>query len=104
MANTVVDFKQVDNDLYFDTVKGDFIFTPSDNQHILDICVSCPGWWKNAPQMGANLPQLLKSKLNVSLVENTLKAQLEADMFQVVRPVIIKNGNNYTINPNASRL
>ena len=40
------DFRQVDNDTYVDPATGDFSVVPSDNQHILDILQSEPGWWK----------------------------------------------------------
>lgn len=101
----VLDFKQVNDDLYLNPVTGDFEMVPSDNQHILDICRSFPGWWKNSPQTGAGLPLLLKGKLNVAKVENQIKSQLEADGYQVGRPLVKSDSNgNFTITPNAIRL
>ncbi len=101
----VVDLKQVDDDIYFDSILGDFVFVESDNQHIMDILQSLPGYWKNAPTIGAGLQLLLKSKLNVGLVESTIKVHLEADGYQVERPLVTKNTNgDFTINPKAVRL
>ena len=101
----VQDFKQVEDDLYIDPVTGDFVFCDSDNQHILDICRSFPGWWKNAPYIGAGLPLLLKSKVNPQTVESAIKSQLESDGYQVGRPYVKINTNgSFKIIPNAKRL
>lgn len=101
----VKDFKQIDDDLYFDPIIGDFVFVDSDNQHILDICRSFPGWWKNAPAIGAGLPLLLKGKVNPAIVETQIKAQLESDGYQVSRPVVSINPNGaFKIIPNALRI
>ena len=102
--NPVKDFKQVDNDIYLNPVLGDFELVPSDNQHILDICDSYPGWWKNALKIGAGLPNLLKSKVTTGSIENLIKAQLESDGYQVGRPVIrIEPNGRLTIIPYAVR-
>lgn len=102
--NPVMDLKQINDDLYLNTITGDFELVPSDNQHILDICQSFPGWWKNALTVGAGLPNLLKGKVTTGSVENLIKAQLEADGYQVGRPVVIINANGkLDITPNAIR-
>ena len=104
MSNIVYDLKQVSNDLYLNPITGDFELVPSDNQHILDICQSFPGWWKNALTVGAGLPNLLKSKVSTGSVENLIKAQLEADGYQVGRPVVtIESNGKLSITPNAIR-
>lgn len=100
----VQDFKQIDDDLYINPVTGDFDFVDSDNQHILDILQASPGWWKNAPTLGANLNQLLKSKVNTSTVEGIIKTQLESDMYQVSRPSVQVVSGKATIIPNATRV
>lgn len=103
--NPVMDFKQVDDDLYIDPVLGDFVMVPSDNQHIKDILQSYPGWWKNAIQLGAGLPALLKGKINVALVESRVKSQLESDGYKVGRPKVTISPNGVTnIIPNAERI
>ena len=100
----VKDFKQVDGDLYLNPVTGDFDLVESDNQHILDICESYPGWWKNALTIGAGVPSLLKSKVTTGSVENIIKAQLESDGYQVGRPVVrIETNGQLTIIPYAVR-
>jgi len=105
MSTPVVDFKQIDDDLYWDNVRGDFVFAPSDNQHILDILRSFPGWWKNSPSTGVGIAINLKGKVNISSIENQVKLQLEADNYQVNRPSIKLDSNgNMTVIPNASRL
>lgn len=102
---TAQDFKQVDNDLYFSPVTGDFVIHPSDNQHIQDILASEPGWWKEFPSVGAMIRRLLKGKVNVQRVESTVKQQLEADGYQVFRPSISITANGFTeIRPNAKRV
>lgn len=101
----VKDFKQIDGDIYIDPVAGDFVMVDSDNQHILDILQSYPGWWKNSLTTGAGIPVLLKSKINAVLTENVIKQQLEADGYQVTRPYInIDTSGKFTIQPNAIRL
>lgn len=102
--NPVMDFKQVDDDIYINPMTGDFEMVPSDNQHILDICRSFPGWWKNSPTTGAGLPFLLKGKINPPIVESAVKVQLESDGYQVGRPLVTKAGNGYKIIPKAIRL
>ncbi len=100
----VVDFRQVDGDIYLNPTTGDFELVASDNQHILDICQSYPGWWKNSLTTGAGLPNLLKSKISIGSVENTIKAQLEADGYQVGRPIVsINKAGKVIIKPNALR-
>ncbi len=104
-SKTVFDFKQIDDDLYVDPVTGDFSMVPSDNQHILDILRSFPGWWKNAPSVGAGLPSLLKGKFNPATVESDIKQPLEADGYKVGRPMVTINANGQaTIIPNAKRI
>lgn len=101
----VVDFKQVNDDLYFDPIIGDFVLAPSDPQHVEDILRSAPGWWKNSPTTGANISVLLKGKIDIQKIENTIKTQLEADGYQVGRPSITKDANGkYIISPNAERI
>lgn len=101
----VVDFKQVDDDLYFNPILGDFEFVPSDNQHILDILRSYPGYWKRVPGIGAGIGSLLKAKINVVTVENKTKTQLESDSYQVGRPVLSVDRNGRAIiSPKAERL
>lgn len=101
----VMDFKQVNDDLYINPVTGDWEMVPSDNQHITDILRSAPGDWKNSLGTGANLDILLKGKVDVQKVEATAKSQLESDNYQVGRPQVINNPNGQTIiKPNAERL
>jgi hypothetical protein len=104
MKILVEDFKQNDDDIVIDSVTGDFLFVPSDNQHILDIFVSAPGWWKNSLSTGAKVNQLLKGKLNIPNLESVIKIQLEADGYQAGRPSIKNVSGNFTIVPNAVRL
>jgi hypothetical protein len=100
----VKDFKQVDGDIYIDPISGDFVMVDSDNQHILDILESFPGWWKNSLPTGAGIPVLLKAKVTTALTESVIKQQLEADGYQVTRPYInIDSAGKFTIQPNAIR-
>jgi hypothetical protein len=103
--NVAQDFIQRDNDLYISPVTGDFVIGPSDNQHIEDLLASAPGHWKEFPQVGANVPLLLKGRANVQEVEGRIKLELEADGYQVRRPSIKVTANgNATITPNAIRI
>lgn len=101
----VVDFKQVDDDIFFNTITGDFELAVSDNQHVSDILKSFPGYWKSSLPTGAALQILLKGRGNPVAVENTIKTQLEADNYQVTRPSITVDANGKaTIKPYAIRL
>lgn len=101
----VKDLKQVDDDIYIDPISGDWVMVDSDNQHILDISRSFPGWWKNSLTTGAQLPLLLKGKVNPGNVETQIKLQLEADGYQVSRPsVTITPNGQFKIIPNAIRI
>ena len=83
---------------------GDFVIGESDEQHINDILISSPGYWKQFPAVGASIPQLLKATVTSPLVESLIKSQLEADGYQVGRPSVVNNGGAVVITPNATRL
>ena len=40
------DLKLENNDFFIDPVKGDFLITDSDTQHVQDIINSFANWWK----------------------------------------------------------
>lgn len=57
---------------------GDFVIGPSDNQHIADIIMSAPGWFKEFPLLGVDLPNYL-NKRDVQQLEQNINLQLQSD-------------------------
>ena len=49
------DIKLENNDFFIDPVKGDFLITDSDTQHVQDIINSFANWWKEFPTIGVGI-------------------------------------------------
>jgi hypothetical protein len=78
------DFKlDSDGDIYIDPDKGDFVITESDSQHVKDILLSVPGWWKEFPLVGWDPYSRLNSR-NLQKGIQDLKTQLEGDGYEKI--------------------
>lgn len=83
---------------------GDFVITESDQQHILDIMQSVPGWIKEFPLVGFNPYQYLNGRTSSTELNKNAKIQLQADGYtQVVADLKIDSANQITGNVNGKR-
>lgn len=103
--NIAMDWREVEDDLYFNPITGDFDVSPSDNQHIEDLLNSPPGSYKDFPLATITLVPLLKGKLTAPKAESIMKQTLENDGYSVGRPQVSSDSvGNFIIKPNAKRL
>lgn len=80
MSTIAYDFlEDANGDLLIDPVAMDFVFGPSDNQHVADILQSVPGWFKDAPLVGFNPYQYINGKTEPSAVTQNATIQLQGD-------------------------
>jgi hypothetical protein len=70
-------------DLYINPNTGDFDFGPSDVQHLNDILLSAPGWWKRKPTLGVGIMSYLKSKVNPQKLVQSIRLNCQADGYAV---------------------
>lgn len=88
------------NDLAFSD--GDFFVVESDVQHIIDTINAFPGWWKENPSDGVGLMAYTKSPSSMSVLNRSLRINLQSDGYVVDAPVITLGADgNLFINPNA---
>lgn len=62
--------------------KGDFKTGLADNQHVKDILYACPGDYKQAPLIGANIRDVINGRLT-GKKKNEIAFNLESDGFAV---------------------
>lgn len=72
-----------DEDLYIDPIMMDFVIAPSDQQHIKDILLSVPGWFKEFPLVGWNPYKRLNARGSKQENIQSAKDQLSADGYLV---------------------
>lgn len=83
---------------------GDFVITASDQQHILDIMQSVPGWIKEFPLVGFNPYQYLNGRTSSTDLNKNAKIQLQGDGYvQVVADLKIDSANKITGNVDGKR-
>jgi len=94
------------DDLFYDPTAdngaGDFVFAPSDNQHIKDTINAFPGWWKQFPLDGVGIALYKNARTNPQAVINKVKQQLESDGYVCINPTAQIVNNILTVNPNAT--
>lgn len=97
------DFK-LDSDGDIAIENGDFVIAPSDQQHILDIMQSVPGWIKKFPLVGFNPYQYLNGRTSSTDLNKNAKIQLQADGYvQVTAELSIDADNKIKGNVNGKR-
>ena len=77
------DILQTSNDLYVNKYTNDFDLGPSDIQHVNDILLSCPGWWKAYPTLGVNTISYLKSKAVSQKLIQSIQLQITSDGYKL---------------------
>tara|TARA_R110002020_G_scaffold72109_1_gene185568 strand:+ start:3840 stop:4142 length:303 start_codon:yes stop_codon:yes gene_type:complete len=82
------DLKLENNDIYIDPVKGDFLITESDTQHVQDIINSFVGWWKEFPTIGVGIKKYLGASGGVQVVKRAIKIQLKSDGYRTDKIII----------------
>lgn len=82
------DLKLENNDIFIDPVKGDFLITESDTQHVQDIINSFVGWWKEFPTIGVGIKKYLGASGGVQVVKRAIKIQLKSDGYRTDKIII----------------
>lgn len=100
---TRYDLALVNNDLYIDPVKGDFVIAQSDEQHIADTINAFPGWWIENPLDGVGIYQYSHSPVDIRLLNRAITDQLNADGYSLNTPIVSLAFNNLIINPNINK-
>jgi len=91
------------NDLVIDNNTADFIFAPSDEQHIEDTINAFPGWWKEFPMDGVGIAAWLGGPVDKQVIAKKIRIELEKDAYTVNNPSITADtSGNLIINPNAT--
>lgn len=82
---------------------GDFVFGPSDEQHIQDTINAIPGWWKEFPIDGVAVITFLNSPGGGQELSRKIKIELENDGYKVNNPIIeFSPDGKLNIYPNAT--
>tara|TARA_B100000767_G_scaffold254927_1_gene260695 strand:- start:155 stop:457 length:303 start_codon:yes stop_codon:yes gene_type:complete len=82
------DLKLENNDFFIDPVKGDFLITDSDTQHVQDIINSFAGWWKEFPTIGVGIKKYLGATGGVQVVKRAIKIQLKSDGYRTDKIIV----------------
>ena len=82
------DLKLENNDIYIDPVKGDFLITESDTQHVQDIINSFVGWYKEFPTIGVGIKKYLGASGGVQVVKRAIKIQLKSDGYRTDKIIV----------------
>jgi hypothetical protein len=82
------DLKLENNDFFIDPVKGDFLITDSDTQHVQDIINSFAGWWKEFPTIGVGIKKHLGASGGVQVVKRAIKIQLKSDGYRTDKIIV----------------
>lgn len=95
----------LDTDKDVEFFDGDFIVSPSDEQHIVLIMDSLPGAWKQYPLMGAGIAYDLNSPLGVDGIKKKIKLYIAMDGYSIISlavspPKDIKINAKRIIQPN----
>ena len=98
------DLKTVNNALYIDPAKGDFVIVSSDDKHIVDIIRANQGEWKEFPNVGVGIFSFLNGAFSDQQLEREIKIQLQGDGYTVENTrVKFITANKLEIKPNAIR-
>lgn len=82
------DLKLENNDFFIDPVKGDFLITDSDTQHVQDIINSFAGWWKEFPTIGVGIKKHLGASGGIQVVKRAIKIQLKSDGYRTDKIIV----------------
>lgn len=95
------DIQLENNDLVIKN--GDFVFAPSDEQHIQDTINAFPSWWKENPQDGVGIRSWIGSPANAQEANRKIRIQLESDGYNVQNPSVKFDADGKLIvQPNAT--
>lgn len=75
----------------------------SDEQHVQDTINAHAGWWKENFTDGVGISSYLNSSGNQQVLERSIKIQLQSDGYTVSNPVVVVQGSNIKVTPNAIR-
>jgi hypothetical protein len=81
------EFNEFTDDL--DEANGDFVAIESDTQHVKDIILSFPGWWKNSPSIGVGVTNYIGSPNKLQQLNREIRLNLLADNFDVEKLALV---------------
>ncbi len=82
---------------------GDFVIAPCDNQNVLDIIVSNPGWWRKYPACGVGIQNYQSGSGQQQQLESNIRLQLIADGFNVQSVTATPSNESFIIKANVTR-
>jgi hypothetical protein len=86
-----IDLRILNDDIFIDTVTGDFAFIESDTQHIKDIVTGWAGWWKEFPTVGVGVSQYLGRGGSVQFLKREIKVNLKADGYRTDKIIVTED-------------
>lgn len=97
------DLQLSDNNLVINPENGgDFAFVNSNEQHIADTINAFPGWWKENYADGVGILTYIKSKGTEQMLEQSIKLNLNSDLY-TGNPIATFDANGLlTVNPNSN--
>jgi len=93
---------QLDDNGDLELQDQDFIFVPSNDQHIEDTINSYPGWWKENFADGVGVADFVNSAGQKQILSRLIKIELQSDLYDATPTVIFDADGSLTISPNAS--
>lgn len=73
------DFKLVNNALYINPVTNDFELVESDIQHVENIIIAEPGWYKEFPSIGVGLQKYNRTTGKQQELDRAIAVNLKMD-------------------------
>jgi hypothetical protein len=73
------DFKLVNNGLYINPVTNDFELVESDSQHVENIIIAEPGWYKEFPSIGVGLQKYNRTSGKQQELDRAIAVNLQMD-------------------------
>lgn len=96
------DFQQEAPNGDLNILNGDLTTAPSNEQHISDIIISFPGWWKEFTQLGVGVYQYFNSDGQNQAIISSMVQQLQSDGYTSQPSAIYQPDGTYLIHPNAT--
>lgn len=87
------DLKLVNNDLYINPVTKDFELAEADTQHVENIIIAEPGWYKEFPLIGVGLQKYNRTTGKQQELDRLIALNLKMDNKNLkVRSVLMPDG------------
>ena len=81
---------------------NDLTLVESDDQHVVDLINSSPGWWKENPATGVGILDYYKAKGVEQKLARNMSIELQADGYTCNPTAQSDSSGKLTINPNVT--